>query len=53
MRMGKLTYPVVKVKKFTFTETGLIRLDISLVEGDQYTILHLKQTKNNMEQIKI
>lgn len=34
MRMGKLTYMVVEIKKAIFAETGLTRSDIFFAKGD-------------------
>lgn len=47
--MRKLTYMAVEVKKATFVETSLIRLDIFFVENDLYSILYLEKRKTNMK----
>lgn len=49
MRMEELTYTAAEAKKATLSETGLTRSDISFVEGDQYAILRLKQSKTDTE----
>ncbi len=53
MRMGELTYTAAEVKKATFAETGLTRLDISFAEGNQYAILRLKRSKTNTEYTEV
>lgn len=47
--MEELTYTAAEAKKATLSETGLTRSDISFVEGDQYAILRLKQSKTDTE----
>lgn len=47
MRIGELIYIMIKLKKATFIEISLIRLDVSFVERDQYTIVQLIRSKTD------
>lgn len=49
IRLGKITYMATEAKKPIFKKTKLTRLDILLTEGNQYTILQLKQSKTNIK----
>lgn len=49
MQINELSYTVAEAKKSTFVDTNLTRSGISFVEGDQYAILHLKQSKTDIE----
>ncbi len=49
LRLGKITYTAAERKKSTFVETHATKSDISFAEGDQYTVLRLKQSKTDVE----
>lgn len=42
-----------KAKKTTFAKTGLTKSNIFFAKGNQYTIVHLKQSKTDTEHTRV
>lgn len=53
IKIAKLTYTMIEVKKAIFRKTNLTKSDILFAKSDEYTILYLKQSIINLEHIGI
>lgn len=49
LQLGRITYTGTELKKALFYRTKITKFDVSFVEGNQYAILRLKQSKNDTE----
>lgn len=47
--LGEITYTSTELKKASFARTQVTRSDVSFAEGNQYTVLRLKQSKTDTE----
>lgn len=49
LSLGGITYTGTELKKASFSRTKVTKSDVSFVEGNQYAILRLKQSKTDTE----
>ncbi len=53
LRLGEIIYTSTDLKKASFSRTRVTRSDVSFAEGNQYAVLHLKQSKTDTEQTEV